>query len=99
MVWEPKKYLKIFFYLRHVNKIAAHFKKKNKQTSRIFIKVSKQRKWKNLKKRGCRNIFRTLPNIYDGEFLQRYKRLKASSLMFDRVLNMPLRLHKILKSI
>ena len=30
MVWEPKKYLKIFFYLCHVNKVATHFKKKNK---------------------------------------------------------------------
>ena len=79
MVWEPKKYLKIFFYLRHVNKIAAHFKKKNKQTSRIFIKVSKQRKWKNLKKLDYRDIFRTLPNIYDAAFPRKYKRLKDSS--------------------
>ena len=30
MVWEPKKYLKIFFDLCHVSKVAAHFQKKNK---------------------------------------------------------------------
>ena len=35
----------------------------------IFIQVSKQRKRKNIKKRVCRVVFRTMQNIYDGAFL------------------------------
>ena len=43
-----------------------------KQYAHIFTQVFKQRKWKNIKKRGCRVAFRTLPNIYNGAFLQKY---------------------------
>ena len=42
-----------------------------KQYAHIFTQVSKQRKWKNIKKRGCRAAFRTLPNIYNVAFLQK----------------------------
>ena len=54
----------------HMSKVAPHFQKK--KNVHIFIQVAKQRKWKNIKKRGCRAIFRTLPNIYDEEFLRKY---------------------------
>ena len=54
-----------------MSKLAADFQKKNKNVY-IFTQVSKQRKWKNIKKRGCIAVFRTLPNIYDGAFLQKY---------------------------
>ena len=43
-----------------------------KQNVYIFIQVSKQIKWKNIKKRGCKAVFRTLPNIFDGAFLGKY---------------------------
>ena len=43
-----------------------------KKNIRIFIQVAKQRKWKNIKKRDCRAVFRTLPYIYDGMFLRKY---------------------------
>ena len=59
------------FDLRHMSKLAADFQKKNKNVY-IFTQVSKQRKWKNIKKRGCRAVFRTLLNIYDGAFLRKY---------------------------
>ena len=59
------------FDLRHMSQLAADFQKKNKNVY-IFTQVSKQRKWKNIKKRGCRAVFRTLPNIYDGAFLRKY---------------------------
>ena len=51
------------FYLHHMGKVAAHFQKK-KQNIQIFIQVPKQRKWKNIKKRGCRAVFRTLHHRY-----------------------------------
>ena len=59
------------FDLRHMSKLAADFQKKNKNVY-IFTQVSKQRKWKNIKKRGCRAVFRTLPNIYDGAFQRKF---------------------------
>ena len=59
------------FDLRHMSKLAADFQKKNKNVY-IFTQVSKQRKWKNIKKPGCRAVFRNLPNIYDGAFLRKY---------------------------
>ena len=59
------------FDLRHMSKLAANFEKKNKIVY-IFTQVSKQRKWKNIKERGCRAVFRTLPNTYDGAFLRKY---------------------------
>ena len=59
------------FDLRHMSKLAAKFEKKNKIVY-IFAQVSKQRKWKNIKERGCRAAFRTLPNTYDGAFLRKY---------------------------
>ena len=31
----------------------------------IFVQASKRRKWKSIKKRGSRAVFRTLPNIYN----------------------------------
>ena len=43
-----------------------------KQDVHIFTQVSKQRKWKNIKKRDCRAVFRTLSNICNGPFLQNY---------------------------
>ena len=87
-----------YFWFTSLSKVEKQNTEK-KLNSCIFIKVSKQRKQKNLKKRGCRDIYRTLPNIYDAAFLRKYKQLKASSWMFDMVLNTPLRLHRILKSI
>ena len=54
-----------------MSKLAVDFQKKNKNVY-IFPQVSKQRKWKNIKKRGCRVVFRTLLNIYDGAFLRKY---------------------------
>ena len=54
-----------------MSKLAADFQKKNKNVY-IFTQVSKQRKWKNIKKPGCRAVFRNLPNIYDGAFLRKY---------------------------
>ena len=59
------------FDLCHMSKLAADFQKKNKNVY-IFTQVSKQRKWKNIKKQGCRAVFRTLPNIYDRVFLRKY---------------------------
>ena len=44
-----------------------------KQNVHIFIQLAKQRKWKNIKKRSSRAIFRTLPNIYYGPFLRKCK--------------------------
>ena len=43
-----------------------------KQNVYIFIQVSKQIKWKNIKKRVCKAVFRTFPNIFDGAFLGKY---------------------------
>ena len=71
MVWEPINYLII---LRHMRKVTAHFPNNNK-TFISFIQVSKRRKWKNIKKLGCRAVYRTLSNIYDGAFLRKCKRL------------------------
>ena len=59
------------FDLPHLSKLAADLQKKNKNVY-IFTQVSKQRTWKNNKKPGCRAVFRNLPNIYDGAFLQKY---------------------------
>ena len=69
------------FDISHVSKVAAHFQKKNVH---IFIQVSKRRKWKNIKKRGCRAVFNTLPNIYDGAFLRKYndKKLHHTCLIW-----------------
>ena len=55
------------FNLRHVSKVAAHFLEE-KQDVHMVIQVLKQRKWKSVKP-GCRAVFRTLSNIYDGAFL------------------------------
>ena len=44
-----------------------------KQNVHIFIQLAKQRKWKNIKKRSSRAIFRTLPKIYYGPFLRKCK--------------------------
>ena len=60
-----------YFDLGHVSKVAAHFQKKNK----MFICSLKYLNKKNeniYKKRGCRDVFRTLKNVYDGVFLQKY---------------------------
>ena len=58
------------FDLRHKRKLAADVQKKSRNFY-ILTQVSKQRRWKNIKKRGCRAVFRTSPNIYEGVFLQR----------------------------
>ena len=42
-----------------------------KQNVHIFIQVSRRREWKNIKKRGCRAVFKVLLNIYDGAFLRK----------------------------
>ena len=60
--------------LRHVSKVATRFDNNNKMFM-SFIQVSKRRKWKNIKKLGCRAVYRTLSNIYDGAFLRKCKRL------------------------
>ena len=70
MVWEPMQYCIIFLFTSH-EQISCRLTEE-KQNINIFTQVSKQRKWKNIKKRGCRAIFRTLPNIYNGAFLQKY---------------------------
>ena len=57
--------------LRHVSKVATRFDNNNKMFM-SFIQVSKRRKWKNIKKLGCRAVYRTLSNIYDGAFLRKY---------------------------
>ena len=56
------------FDIRHVSKAAAHFQKR-KQNVHIFIQVPKRRKWKNIRKRGCRTVLNTLPNTNNGAFL------------------------------
>ena len=58
------------FNLCRMSKVAAHFQRK--KNVHIFIQVSKQRNWKNIKKRGCRAVLGPLPNIYDGVFLRKY---------------------------
>ena len=78
MVWEPKKYLVNIFDLCHVSEVAAYFKKKNKVQKKNKTVVYLL-KWKNIKKQDCTDIFGTLPYIYDGAFLRKYERLKASS--------------------
>ena len=70
MVWEPMKYCIIFLFTSH-EQISCRLTEE-KQNINIFTQVSKQRKWKNIKKRGCRGIFRTLPNIYNRAFLQKH---------------------------
>ena len=42
------------------------------QNVHVLIQVTKQRKWRNIKKRDSRVVFRTLPNICDGAFLRKY---------------------------
>ena len=59
------------FDLRHVSKVAAHFQKKNKMFIYSF-KYPNEESGKIFKKRGCRAVFRTLPNIYDGAYLRKY---------------------------
>ena len=59
------------FDLRHVSKVAAHFLKKTK-CSYVQSRIQTKRV-ENKKKLGCRAIFITLPNIYDGAFLRKYK--------------------------
>ena len=49
--------------LRQLSKVAAHIQKK--KNAHI------QRKWKSIKKRGCKAVFRTKPNIYDTAFLRK----------------------------
>ena len=69
MVWEPIKYLIFLICTREQSSCTLS---KEKQKIHIFIQVFKRRKWKNIKKRGCRAAFGTLPNIYDGAFLRKY---------------------------
>ena len=59
------------FDLRHMSKLAPDFQKKNRNIY-TFTQLSKQKRWKNIKKRGCRAVFRTLPNICDGAFVRKY---------------------------
>ena len=59
------------FDLRHKRKLAADVQKKSRNFY-ILTQVSKQRRWKNIKKRGCRAVFRTLPTIYHGALQQKY---------------------------
>ena len=80
------KYMKIWYFhgqykanSLETNKISYNTKQQSsctlseeRQNVHIFIQVAKQRKRKNIGKRGCSAIFRTLPNIYDEEFLQKY---------------------------
>ena len=54
------------FDKRHVSKVAAHFQKK--KNVHIFIQIFNRRKWTNIKKRGCRTVLKTLPNINNGAF-------------------------------
>ena len=70
MVWEPMKYRIIFLITSH--ELTSCRLSEEKPNAHIFTQVPKQRKWKNIKKRGCRAAFRTLPNIYNGAFLQKY---------------------------
>ena len=69
--------------LRNVSKIAAHFQNNNKMFI-SFIQVSKQRKWKNIKKLGCRASYRTLSNIFDGTFSAKIQRLKAAKYICEK---------------
>ena len=70
VVWEPIDYLNIFD-LCHVSKSSCTLLEE-KQNVHIFIQVAKQRKWKNNEEtQGCRVVFRTLPNIYNGVFQHR----------------------------
>ena len=54
------------FYLRHMTTF------RRKQNVHIFIQVSKHRNRRNIKKRDCRAVFRTLANICDQAFLRKY---------------------------
>ena len=47
------------FDLRHVSK----------STFVHLFKYPNEESGKNIKKRGCRAVFRTLPNVYNGAFL------------------------------
>ena len=70
MVWEPVENRTTFLITSH-EQISCRLSEE-KQNVHTFTQVSKQRKWKNIKKRGCRTVFRTLPNIYDGALLRKY---------------------------
>ena len=59
------------FDLRHLSKVAPHFQNKNKMFIYSF-KYSNEESGKIFKKRGCRAVLRTMPNISDGEFLRKY---------------------------
>ena len=64
--------LKKFVVLSTSHEQSSSTLSEEKQDVHIFILVSKQRKWKNIKKRGYRALFRNLPNIYGGALLQIY---------------------------
>ena len=67
MVWEPMKNLIIFLFYAHEESSCTF--PQEKQKVYIFIQVSKQRKWKNIKKQGCIGEFRILQSIYNGASL------------------------------
>ena len=70
IVWEPMKFRIIYLTTSHEQSSCRLLEEK--QNVHIFIQAAKQRKWKNIEKRGCRVVFRTLSNIYDGAFLRKY---------------------------
>ena len=59
------------FDSRHMSNLAANFQKEKQNVYRNS-QVSKQRKQKNIKKRGCTTAFKILPNFHDGAFLREY---------------------------
>ena len=62
--------------LRHVSKVATRFDNNNKMFM-SFIQVSKRRKWKNIKKLGCRAVCRTLSKPWSiSAKIQRLKTVK-----------------------
>ena len=55
MVWKPMKNLTVFLITSHEQRSCIF--SEEKQNVHIFIQVSKQRKRKNIKKRGCRTPY------------------------------------------
>ena len=54
-----------------MSNVATHVQKKNKMFLYLFKYTNEESKVENIKKRGCRAVFRTLPSIYNGAFLHR----------------------------
>ena len=54
MVWEPVENRTTFLITSH-EQISCRLSEE-KQNVHTFTQVSKQRKWKNIKKRGCRTV-------------------------------------------